>query len=181
MEKMTMNRRKLLGLLASGAGALTLGSAFVGSLAMAEDDLESFPRLDITLDQWEKILGPERFRILFRAGTESPHSSPLDKLYESGTYVCAACNLPLFDSEDKYDSGTGWPSYTQPMPGRIATELDFKMIFPRTEYHCVRCGGHQGHVFKDGPKPTGQRWCNNGLALKFVPEHDALPTLRTSA
>ncbi len=87
--------------------------------------------------------------------------------------------MPLFSSDDKFDSGTGWPSFTQSIPGRIGTSVDYKLIYPRTEYHCARCGGHQGHVFKDGPPPTGQRWCNNGLALEFVPEGEALPELRT--
>ncbi|HLE19877.1 MAG TPA: peptide-methionine (R)-S-oxide reductase, partial [Vicinamibacteria bacterium] len=92
-------------------------------------------------------------------------------------FICAACFLPLFESAAKYDSGTGWPSFFQPIPGHLGTKRDFKLIFPRTEYHCIRCGGHQGHVFKDGPPPTGQRWCNNGVALKFVAEGEELPPL----
>jgi peptide-methionine (R)-S-oxide reductase len=101
-------------------------------------------------------------------GTEPAGSSPLDKEYRKGEYRCAGCDLPLFTSEMKYDSGTGWPSFFQHIAGHVQTKRDFKLIWPRTEYHCARCGGHQGHVFDDGPKPTGQRWCNNGLALVFI-------------
>lgn len=112
---------------------------------------------------------PEQFHILREEGTEPPFSSPLNKEYRRGTYVCAGCDQPLFTSEMKFDSGTGWPSFFEAIPGAVATKTDFKLIWPRTEYHCARCGGHQGHVFDDGPKPTGKRWCNNGLALKFIP------------
>ncbi len=96
-----------------------------------------------------------------------------------GTFVCAACHLPLFESSAKFDSGTGWPSFFQPIAGRVGTRRDFKLVLPRTEYHCARCGGHQGHVFGDGPPPTGQRWCNNGVALRFVPAGEPLPPLVT--
>ncbi len=113
---------------------------------------------------------PEQFHILREEGTEPPFSSPLNKEYRRGTYVCAGCDQPLFTSEMKFDSGTGWPSFFEAIPGAVATKTDFKLIWPRTEYHCARCGGHQGHVFDDGPKPTGKRWCNNGLALKFIPD-----------
>lgn len=113
---------------------------------------------------------PEQFHILREEGTEPPFSSPLNKEYRKGTYVCAGCDQPLFTSEMKFDSGTGWPSFFEAIPGAVATKTDFKLIWPRTEYHCARCGGHQGHVFDDGPKPTGKRWCNNGLALKFIPD-----------
>ena len=97
----------------------------------------------------------------------------------SGTFICAACYLPLFDAAAKYESGTGWPSFYTPIEGRLATKRDWKLIIPRTEYHCVRCEGHQGHLFDDGPPPTGQRWCNNGAALTFVPEGEPMPGLRT--
>ena len=135
-------------------------------------------RLDKSKKEWKKILTEKEFHILFKEGTEPPGSSPLDKNYKDGTFVCAACYLPLFESETKYDSGTGWPSFYQPIKGRIGTSLDLKLIFPRTEYHCARCGGHQGHVFEDGPQPTGLRYCNNGLALKFIPVDKPLPKLR---
>jgi peptide-methionine (R)-S-oxide reductase len=118
------------------------------------------------------------WRDTFEEETERPESSNLVYEDREGTFICAACYLPLFESAAKYESNTGWPSFTQPIAGHIATKLDFKMIKPRTEYHCVRCGGHQGHVFNDGPPPRGERWCNNGTALKFVPKDDQLPTLR---
>jgi peptide-methionine (R)-S-oxide reductase len=128
---------------------------------------------------WRALLPRDRYAILFEEGTEPAHSSPLDKEKRSGTFICAACALPLFSSKHKYDSGTGWPSFWQPLPDAVATKTDFKLIWPRTEYHCARCGGHQGHVFNDGPQPTGLRYCNNGLALEFVVEGAPLPALRT--
>ncbi len=129
--------------------------------------------------EWKRLLPPDRYEVLFEEGTEPPGSSPLDREKRDGTFVCAACFLPLFDSSRKYDSGTGWPSFWEPLPSAVATRTDYKLIFPRTEYHCARCGGHQGHIFKDGPKPTGLRYCNNGLALQFVARGDKLPELRT--
>lgn len=129
--------------------------------------------------EWKKILSPLAYAVLFEAGTERPGSSALNNEKREGTYICAACHLPLFDSAHKYDSGTGWPSFWQPRPGALGTETDYKAIFPRTEYHCSRCGGHHGHVFNDGPRPTGLRYCNNGIALAFVLKGEALPALRT--
>ncbi len=129
-------------------------------------------------DEWRKLLSPRAYQILFEEDTERPESSNLVYEKREGTYLCMACYLPLFKSAHKYESWTGWPSFTEPIPGHIATKLDFKMIKPRTEYHCVRCGGHQGHVFDDGPPPRGERWCNNGYALKFVSQEDQLPELR---
>lgn len=178
-----MNRRTLLTRMVLASGALVLGPAACGRDGTAADGRagKDFPPVNITREEWSRILGADRYRILFRDGTEPAFSSPLDKLYDPGTYICAACFLPLFTSEQKFDSGTGWPSFTDHIEGHIDTKLDLKLIVPRTEYHCARCGGHQGHVFDDGPPPTGQRWCNNGLALKFVPEDEALPELRTLA
>lgn len=180
-----MNRRKLLGRLLGAAGVAAAWPLLPSVLTARAEDSQGeggeFPPVTITRDEWREILPADRFRILFRDGTEPAGSSPLDKVYDPGTYICAACYLPLFASEDKFDSGTGWPSFTRPIDGRVGTSLDFKLIIPRTEYHCIRCEGHQGHVFDDGPPPTGQRWCNNGLALRFVPEGEPLPELRTSA
>ncbi len=128
---------------------------------------------------WKKLLPAAAYAVLFEEDTERTNSSPLNKEYRDGTYICAACYLPLFPSKSKFDSGTGWPSFTYPIEGRVGKKSDYKLIWPRTEYHCARCGGHQGHLFDDGPKPTGQRWCNNGVALKFIPKGNPLPALRT--
>jgi len=119
--------------------------------------------------EWRSALTPEQFHILREEGTEPSHSSPLNKEHRRGVYHCAGCDLALFSSEMKFDSGTGWPSFFTSIEGNLETKRDFKLILPRTEYHCSRCGGHQGHLFDDGPEPTGQRWCNNGLALRFEP------------
>jgi peptide-methionine (R)-S-oxide reductase len=129
-------------------------------------------------EEWRELINKKSYTVLFEEGTELAFTSPLNKEKRNGLYICAACFLPLFTSETKFDSGTGWPSFYAPIKGRIETKRDFKLIIPRTEYHCVRCGGHQGHVFNDGPPPTGQRWCNNGAALVFVPEGKDLPPLR---
>jgi peptide-methionine (R)-S-oxide reductase len=153
--------------------------------AVASDTLDvhelrgDIPPIDKSTDEWRSILAEDVFHILFEAGTEPRYSSPLLKETRTGTYVCAACRLPLFSSKTKYDSGTGWPSFWAPLEGRVDTKKDTKLGYPRTEYHCVRCGGHQGHVFEDGPEPTGLRYCNNGLALTFVPAEEPLPPLRT--
>jgi peptide-methionine (R)-S-oxide reductase len=136
-------------------------------------------RLEKSKAEWRTLLPSPAYAVLFEQRTEPPFSSPLDKEKRRGIFVCAACYLPLFSSAAKFDSGTGWPSFFQPIDGRIATKRDYWMVVPRTEYHCIRCGGHQGHVFNDGPQPTGQRWCNNGLALTFVPEGGAMPELRS--
>jgi peptide-methionine (R)-S-oxide reductase len=120
--------------------------------------------------QWRKTLTTTQFNVLRKEDTEPAGSSPLNNEKRPGVFVCAGCSLPLFTSAMKYDSGTGWPSFFTTIPGAVATKKDYFLIIPRTEYHCARCGGHQGHVFKDGPPPTGQRWCNNGVALRFIPK-----------
>lgn len=127
--------------------------------------------------EWRERLSPEGYAVLFEEGTERAGTSPLNAEKRAGTFVCAACHNPLFGAAAKYESGTGWPSFYEPLPGSVATRRDFKLFLPRTEYHCARCGGHQGHVFGDGPAPTGQRYCNNGVALKFVPDGEPLPDL----
>jgi peptide-methionine (R)-S-oxide reductase len=137
------------------------------------------PPIDKSTDEWRSILSDDVFHILFEEGTEPRRSSPLLEENRTGTFICAACRLPLFPSKTKYDSGTGWPSFWAPLEGRVDTKEDTKLGYVRTEYHCKRCGGHQGHIFEDGPEPTGLRYCNNGLALNFVPEEEALPPLRT--
>jgi peptide-methionine (R)-S-oxide reductase len=129
--------------------------------------------------EWRQLLAPDAYAVLFEESTERPGSSPLNHEKRKGQFICAACYLPLFDSSAKYESGTGWPSFFRALPGRVATKTDYKLILPRTEYHCTRCGGHQGHVFDDGPPPTGQRYCNNGVALRFVPEGEPAPALRS--
>jgi peptide-methionine (R)-S-oxide reductase len=128
-------------------------------------------------NDWRDRVSPEAYHVLFEEGTERAGTSPLNGEKRPGTFVCAACHQPLFASTAKYESGTGWPSFFQPIEGSVATRRDFKLFLPRTEYHCARCGGHQGHVFGDGPEPTGQRYCNNGVALRFVPEGEPLPEL----
>lgn len=138
----------------------------------------AFPPLESRNLPWHQLLDQERFQILFLQETEFAGSSPLDAERRTGTYVCAACYLPLFRSQHKYDSGTGWPSFTQPIETHIEKRVDRRGREPIVEYHCARCGGHQGHVFDDGPPPRGERWCNNGLALLFVPAAEPLPKLR---
>ncbi|MDF5728474.1 MAG: peptide-methionine (R)-S-oxide reductase MsrB [Rhizonema sp. PD38] len=154
------------------AGAAMLGTAWLSQyltgrpqvMAVAQKKFE----ITKTDEEWRKILTPEQFRVLRQQGTEFAGSSPLDKQYAKGTYVCAACNLPLFVSKTKFDSGTGWPSFYAPIDGAVGTSVDNSLFMTRVEVHCHRCGGHLGHVFDDGPAPTGKRYCMNGVAMKFV-------------
>ena len=120
--------------------------------------------------EWKKILTPEQYNVLREEGTEAPFTSPLNDEHRAGMFACAACSLDLFPSKFKFDSGTGWPSFYDHIPGHLEMKKDYAIMFPRTEYHCAQCGGHHGHVFNDGPQPTGLRHCNNGIALKFIPD-----------
>ncbi|MEL4894964.1 peptide-methionine (R)-S-oxide reductase MsrB [Crocosphaera sp. Alani8] len=129
-------------------------------------------KVNKTEQEWKEILTPEEFNVLFKHGTERAGTSPLDKEYGEGIYECAACGIPLFTSETKYNSGTGWPSFYKPIENAIETSVDRSLFMTRTEVHCSCCGGHLGHVFGDGPKPTGQRYCMNGVSLKFQPKGD---------
>ncbi len=154
-----MTRRPFLALMS----ALGLGSTLTAAQAA--------PRADaVTLSdaEWKKRLAPDAYDVLRHEGTERPGSSPLNHETKKGQFVCAGCDLALFSSDTKYESGTGWPSFYTFLPGALEMKTDVRMLIPRTEYHCARCGGHQGHVFDDGPRPTGKRYCNNGVALKFV-------------
>ena len=159
---MRMTRRTLISLMPS------LGSIGNSAAVPVGGDGSTLPTLSDV--EWRQRLSPAAYAVLRKEGTERPFASPLNDEKRRGTYACAGCDLPLFTSDMKFDSGTGWPSFSTTLPGAVQTKTDFKLILPRTEYHCAHCGGHQGHVFKDGPKPTGQRWCNNGVALRFTPE-----------
>lgn len=156
------SRRELLSAIPIGLAGLwmlgTPGTAFSGA------------RINKTPAEWLRELGAARFQILRQAGTEPPFSSPLNREHRRGTFSCAGCALPLFSSSTKFDSGTGWPSFYRPLAGSVSTRQDHTFGMDRTEVLCVQCNGHLGHVFPDGPRPTGLRYCMNGLALEFVPD-----------
>jgi peptide-methionine (R)-S-oxide reductase len=162
MESLAMqiSKRQFLGMSTLGAIGLTFGC---GEDAAAR----SFP-VSYSDAEWKRRLSPAAYRVLRQEDTERPFTSPLDKEKRKGIFVCAGCNQRLFSSAAKFDSGTGWPSFWQPLKGAVGTKTDWKIGAPRTEVHCARCGGHLGHVFDDGPKPTGKRYCMNGVAMKFL-------------
>jgi peptide-methionine (R)-S-oxide reductase len=157
-----IDRRTLL----AGGGAAVAAGLLLGRSTDAA--AARFP-VSKTPAEWRRQLGPQRYRILREAGTERPFSSSLDKVHRRGRYLCAGCAQPLFSSATKFDSGTGWPSFFRPLPKAVVTREDRSLLMVRTEVLCARCGGHLGHLFRDGPKPTGLRYCINGLALKFQP------------
>ena len=156
-----ISRRRLFVGLAGMTSALALGGAKPAARRF---------EIELSEAEWRKRLTPEQFAVLRGQRTEPAGSSPLDREKRAGVFACAGCDLPLFTSDMKFDSGTGWPSFFTTIPGVFETKTDYHLIYPRTEYHCTRCGGHHGHIFNDGPKPTGLRYCNNGVALKFIPK-----------
>src|SRR3954469_17868146 len=156
-----LNRRTMLAMTAA-AGGLMFG-------LRANTPAEAAFEVEKTDDEWRKALSPEQYAVLRKHGTERPFTSPLNKEHRAGQFACAGCDLPVYASETKFDSGTGWPSFWQPLPDAVGTSVDKSLFTTRTEVHCRRCGGHLGHVFDDGPKPTGLRYCMNGVALTFKP------------
>jgi peptide-methionine (R)-S-oxide reductase len=167
-EHINMKRR---GIMATLLGSAVLGITEESSAQPAGGKVvvppQKIEKLVLSDAEWKQRLTPEQYQVLRKEGTERAGTSPLNEEKRRGVFHCAGCDLALFTSDMKYESGTGWPSFFTSLPGVFETKTDFKILYPRTEYHCARCGGHHGHVFNDGPKPTGQRWCNNGVALKF--------------
>ena len=153
-------RRRLIGWIFAGTA-----SAALGPLPAAAKTW----RVSLSEAEWRRRLSKDEYRVLREAATEQPFSSPLDKEKRKGTFVCAGCGNELYSSDTKFDSKTGWPSFWKPLPHAVGTSIEHKLGYPRTEVHCADCGGHLGHVFKDGPKPTGLRYCMNGLAMDFKP------------
>lgn len=162
------SRRGLIGSAAALAVAVGAGMGFFGRGGAPAQAAERFEVMK-TPEEWRRQLGAQRFAVLRQAATERAGSSPLDREKRRGAFLCAGCDLPLYSSAAKFDSGTGWPSFTAALPNAVRTRVDREMIMARTEVHCRRCGGHLGHVFNDGPRPTGKRFCMNGLAMKFRP------------
>jgi peptide-methionine (R)-S-oxide reductase len=178
-----MNRRALLKQMFALSVGPTLLAACVRAggqaVTVSGSGGPAISKLEKPLAEWQQLLPADVYGVLFEENTERPFSSPLNDEHRAGTFICAACALPLFSSEAKYDSGTGWPSFYESLPDSVGTKADLTLLMPRTEYHCSRCGGHQGHLFDDGPPPTGKRYCNNGLALNFVADGQPLPALRS--
>ena len=184
---MTIQRRELLHLLWTMPLVMRAATARAGGAVKSMKDVELLQNgwkelldpkapvagnrdpIKLADEEWKKRLSPLAYDVLRHEGTERSGTSPLNSEKRPGVFACAGCDLPLFTSAMKFDSGTGWPSFFTTIPGAFGTSTDHKLFMPRTEYHCVKCGGHHGHVFEDGPAPTGLRYCNNGVALKFIP------------
>jgi len=183
-----MNRRTWLQRLVAAAAGATVARAATAAEKAQPKEVEALQKnwrmllaegvsppapadkVKLSSDEWRKRLDKMAYNVLREEGTERAGTSPLDAEKRAGVYTCAGCDLPVFTSDMKFESGTGWPSFFTTIPGVFETKIDYHLIYPRTEYHCTRCGGHHGHIFEDGPKPTGLRYCNNGVALKFVPK-----------